>query len=304
MAEAAKAPFRERLDAFIKGAKCIHKGDVEALHGTRVASRRLRELIPLLALDHDTSGTLCRQLGKVIKQLGKVRELDVLGLAIAELSREGGYSSTVLKQLSENVETEQTVARERLAAKLPPETLKRIAAKLRRVAKCLESDDRKTHPRIVRGPRRPWLLALDARVARRATDLRSAIEAAGAVYIPERLHEVRIALKKLRYAAEVVAEARPQRATPALETLRTAQDLLGRLHDRQVLIERARLLEASASPPALTPSKDLESLARGLEVDCRRLHAQYMRNRAMLIVIADRMGGVHSVHAASRRVAS
>jgi CHAD domain-containing protein len=304
MAEAAEAPFRKRLDAFIKGAKCINKGDVEALHETRVASRRLRELIPLLALDHDTSGTLCRQLGKVTKQLGKVRELDVLGLAIAELSREGGYSSTVLKQLSENVETEQTVARERLAAKLPPETLKRIAAKLRRVAKCLESDDRKTHPRIVHGPRQPWLLALDARVARRATDLRSAIEAAGAVYVPERLHEVRIALKKLRYAAELVAEARPQRATAAIGTLRTAQDLLGRLHDRQVLIERARFLEASASPSALTASKELESLAQGLEVDCRRLHAQYMRSRAMLIAIADRMGGVHSVHAASRRVAS
>ena len=300
----AEAPFRKRLDAFTKGAKRIHTGDVEALHGTRVASRRLRELIPLLALDHDTSGTLCRQLGRVTKRLGEVRELDVLGLAIGELSRDGGYSSTVLNQLSENVETERAVARERLAAKLSPETLKRIAAKLRRAAKCLESDDRKTHPRIVHGPRQPWLLALDARVARRATDLRSAIEAAGAVYIPERLHEVRIALKKLRYAAELVADARPQRATPALETLRTAQDLLGRLHDRQVLIERARLLEASASPPALTASKDLESLARALEVDCRRLHAQYMRNRAMLIVIADRMGGVHSVHAASRRVAS
>jgi CHAD domain-containing protein len=304
MAEAAEAPFRKRLDAFIKGAKSIHKGDIEALHDTRVASRRLRELIPLLALDHDTSGTLCRQLGKVTRRLGKVRELDVLVLAIAELSRDGGYSSTVLKQLSENVETERAVVRERLAAKLSPETLKRIAANLRRAAKCLESDDRKMHPRIVRGPRQPWLLALDARVARRATDLRSALDAAGAVYVPERLHEVRIALKKLRYAAELVAEARPQRATAAIGTLRTAQDLLGRLHDRHVLIERARLLEASAPPPALTASKDLESLARGLEVDCRRLHAQYMHNRAMLIVIADRMGGVHSVHAASRRVAS
>jgi CHAD domain-containing protein len=304
MAEPAAAPFRKRLDAFIKAAKCIHKGDVEALHGTRVASRRLRELIPLLALDHDTSGKLCRQLGKVTKRLGKVRELDVLVLAIAELSRDGGYSSTVLKQLSEHVETERAVARERLAAKLSPGTLKRIAAKLRGTAKRLGSDDTKTHRRIVGGPRQPWLLALAARVARRATDLRSAIEAAGAVYVPERLHDVRIALKKLRYAAELVSETRPQQATAALETLRTAQDLLGRLHDRQVLIERARLLEASASPPALTASKDLESLALGLEVDCRRLHAQYVRHRAMLIVVADRMGGVHSVHFTSRRVAS
>jgi CHAD domain-containing protein len=303
MANTAAALFRKPFEAFIEGAKRIHKGDVEALHGTRVASRRLRELVPLLGLDPDTSGNLGRQLAKVTKRLGKVRELDVLLLVIEELSRDGGYSSTALKQLATDVETERAVARERLAAKLPPRRLKRIAAKLRRAA--LESDDRKGHGRTVHHPRQPWLLALEARVARRATDLRCAIEAAGTVYVPERLHDVRIALKKLRYAAELVAEVRHPRVRAAIGTLRTAQDRLGCLHDRQVLIERARSLEATASPSPLTPANDLGSLARDLEADCRRLHAGYMRDRTTLILIADQMGQAQPVEASvTRRVAS
>jgi triphosphatase len=305
MAHPVAAPFRERLDAFIEGAKRIHKGDVEALHGTRVASRRLRELVPLLELDPDTSTKLGRQLGKVTKRLGKVRELDVLLLAIEELSRDGGFSSTTLMQLATDVETERAVARGHLAAKLPSERLKRLAAKLRRVAEHLESDDRTTHRRTMHRPRQLWLSALEARVARRATDLRCAIEAAGALYVPERLHDVRIALKKLRYAAELIAEARHPKARAAIAPLRKAQDRLGRLHDRQVLIERARSLEATASPPLPTRASDLGSVARSLEADCRRLHAQYMRDRATLIVIADELGGKRPIEASiTRRVAS
>ena len=140
-------------------------------------------------------------------------------------------------------------------------------------------------------------------MAHRAARVRSAIQAAGAVYVPERLHDIRLAVKKLRYAAEVLAEARHQRAPAAIGTLRTAQDLLGRLHDVEVLIERIRDLQASSSD--LTADHRLGSLAYALEVDCRRLHARYMGNRAPLIAIADRMGSAQPVDlAVNRRVAS
>ena len=56
------------------------------------------------------------------------------------------------------------------------------------------------------GPERAWLSTLEARLARRAGRVRAAIEATGAVYVPERLHGVRIAAKKLRYAAELAAD--------------------------------------------------------------------------------------------------
>jgi hypothetical protein len=79
------------------------------------------------------------------------------------------------------------------------------------------------------------------------------------------------------------------------------QDILGRLNDRHVLIERARLLQASASPPALAAHEDLESLVSSLETECRRLHAQYRRDRATLTMVADRMSGAPPVATSIRR---
>ena len=53
------------------------------------------------------------------------------------------------------------------------------------------------------------------RVARRAASLKAAIDEAGAVYLPERLHAVRIAVKKLRYAVELEHEiAGDEKLTP------------------------------------------------------------------------------------------
>ena len=69
------------------------------------------------------------------------------------------------------------------------------------------------------------------------------------LYLPERLHVVRIALKKLRYAREVGAEAvRRQHTKAELRSLKRSQDILGRLHDMQVLLDRVRQLQASLAP--------------------------------------------------------
>ena len=297
------APFQKRLDDFIEPARSIHGGDIEAVHQTRVASRRLREFLPLLGLDPDTSQKLSRQLTKITRRLGKVRELDVLSLEVDQLSCDGGYSAAALRELSADVAHERASAREHLAAKLPPKRLDEIMGRLQRIAEQLKPEPGKTSRTAIRGPRQPWLLALDARVAHRATRVRSAIESAGAVYSPARLHDVRIAVKKLRYASELRAEARRQRATQAIQTLKTLQDLLGRLHDRQVLIERARHLQASSLD--LAAADRLGALAHVLEVDCRTLHARYMNDRELLMVTAARLGGVARGGAVDRsRIAS
>src|ERR1700674_2322259 len=92
-------PFRKRLDAFAHELGRVEEGDVEAVHRTRVASRRLRELLPLLVLDPDLTRKLTRRLRKVTKQLGNVRELDVLVLLIQELAENDRYSATAFKPL-------------------------------------------------------------------------------------------------------------------------------------------------------------------------------------------------------------
>ena len=95
---------------------------------------------------------------------------------------------------------------------------------------------------------RDWRWAIDARVTHRALALKTALAEAGALYLPERLHAVRIALKKLRYAREVVAEAAGLDMKAELRSLKRSQDILGRLHDMQVLLDRIRQLQASLTP--------------------------------------------------------
>jgi CHAD domain-containing protein len=296
-------PFRNRLDAFTRELPDIERGSVEALHRTRVASRRLRELLPLVELDRDTSRKLNRRLRKVTKQLGAVRELDVLMLLIAELERSSRYPPGALKNVGAAIASARDAARERLAAKLPTAKLERLASRLERVAVPVDADAT-FRRRGASRPARSWLWALEARLARRAACVRSTIEDAGALYVPERLHDVRIALKKLRYAAELVREAGHRRVTADVAVLKGAQDLLGRLHDLEVLLAWERGVQASSSPPDLTAWRELGSLVHAIEDDCRHLHARYMRDRAALVAIADRMGaGRPSAAGVGRRAA-
>jgi CHAD domain-containing protein len=234
-----RAPFRKRLDAFTRELAGVEESNVEALHHTRVASRRLRELLPLLELDRDVTRKLSRRLRKVTKGLGTVRELDVLKLLIQELAEDGRYTPTALRQLAAAVAQERAGARERLSAKLPTARLERLARTLERVSERLASGDSESGQRRTKGASRAWLWGLEARVSLRGACVRAAIEAVGGVYAPERLHGVRIAVKKLRYAAELVAEATRKRIGADIAVLKAAQDLLGRLHDLEVLLVRA-----------------------------------------------------------------
>jgi CHAD domain-containing protein len=282
-------PFRERLDAFSGAARGIDKGDVEAVHKTRVASRRLREILPVLALDSDIGQKLSRRVKRVTRRLGVVRELDVLMLMIEELGRDSRYSSAALNQVSAGVQRDRVAARERLAAKLPLLKIDRLARRLKRAAEQRESGTDQGGPKgRVRLSGRAWVWAVEARAIRRAARVRVAIETAGTAYDPERLHDVRIAVKKLRYALELVAYGRSQRESRDIDGLKATQDLLGRLHDLEILIRRARHEQASLSPLTLIAWRELDSLISALEDDCRTLHAHYMSDRLELLRIAHR----------------
>jgi hypothetical protein len=59
--------------------------------------------------------------------------------------------------------------------------------------------------------------------------------------------------------------------------LRDIQRMLGRLHDLQVLLDCVREVEASGEVDAERTS--LDAFAQMLEVECRRLHAEYVVRR-------------------------
>ena len=291
--------LKTRIDRFTRMLPGVEAGEVGAIHGARVASRRLRELLPMLQLDHDTTRKLERRLRKVTRRLGPVRELDVLLPLIDELheSRRGGQRA--LKQVADAVRLARGAAQDQVAGKAAAAELRRVSRRLDSAAKHLEQAD--TRPST-----RGWQWALEARVARRASALRAAIDEAGAVYLPERLHAVRIALKKLRYGVELWLESGGSKENADLRRLKRTQELLGHLHDRHVLITYVRREQAALAPLDVAPSdpkvwSELDALITSLENNCRTLHARYVRDRAALIALCDRLATRSDRDEAARR---
>jgi CHAD domain-containing protein len=283
--------LRTRLDRLTRSLRAIDDGDVRSLDRVRTAARRVRELLPLLELHPDRARKIGRRLRKVMRRLGTVRELDVVMLLIDELHVSRRSHSAALSRVGVAVSTQRDEARTRLFEHEPADGLRRIAKRLGKAADDLQEKSSKA------ADARAWRWAVDARVARRGSQLRAAIEHAGGVYLPERLHAVRRALVKLWYSLELATELNAARraksaaeqVTPDERLLRRGEDILGKMRDLQALIEHVRETQAAVSPPNLTVWHEFDMLARTLDDDCRRLHARYMRMRSPLMAIADKL---------------
>jgi CHAD domain-containing protein len=287
--------LQKRLDQFTSLLHELGEGDVRALHRTRVASRRLREILPVLQLKADLSSRLGRRLKHVTEELGRVRELDVLLALVSELRDTGRHDTQALRRVALALAAELGEVRDKLDERLPLSELQRIGRKLEKVGHDLKG----------RKPSKGWRWAVEARVTRRAEMLVRALDAAGSIYLQERLHDVRIALKKFRYALEISGEASGVRMTAEVKALKKSQDILGRLHDLQVLVDRVRQIQPAVALPDLTTWRKMDGLVTALENDCRRLHAKFVHRQGQLRAICERVARADgSTAAAKRAVAS
>ena len=269
--------IRQRLNALSQALPGAKQGDPQLLHHARVATRRLREALPLVV--HGEKGRkLERNVRRLTRALGPVRELDVALEMLDALSADTDAPRGAIAKLRQVVREE----RQRMHAEMCTRVDRVDMDKLRRRA---SAGARKgsSHPRR-RNPKR--VTDAEVRAARRALRLHEAIENAAGLYLPDRLHEVRVAVKKLRYALEVSRELKGSRATARIQTLKEAQDLLGHMHDHEVLIARVRGVQGSKAP-TLRLSGDLDRVVRRLETECRQIHGQYIALRKKLLAIAD-----------------
>src|SRR5262249_53510147 len=156
--------LRRRLDQLTRALPGLEQGDVRALHRARVASRRLRELVPVLELDHAASGKLSRRLRKLTLRLGPVRELDVLMLGIDEMHEACRVQSSALARVGVAVSKDRDRARRRLFRRTPIQDIGRLTRKLERVVSALK----RLEASSPRGGDRNWKGAVDARLEGRA----------------------------------------------------------------------------------------------------------------------------------------
>ena len=273
-APAAEYLIRQRIAALGRALPAARAGHVTSLHRARVATRRLRAALPLVASDAK-AGKVVKSVRRLTRVLGPVRELDVALLILDELDRSGNVPGGGIDRLRASIVEE----RERLQAEVREEIddfdldkLRKQALKAARHA----GDDGRPHESTA---------ARRARIARRARRLAATIESAAGLYLPDRLHEVRIAVKKLRYTLEVAGG----RNVARVRLLKRAQDLLGRMHDLEVLIARTRSIQSSPGASTLKVSADLDRLVRRLETECRQLHGHYMAMRPALIQLCHRL---------------
>lgn len=274
--------IRERLRALEKTLPAAAKGNAEALHQARVASRRVREALPLLSTG-GRARRLLRQVRRITQALGPVRELDVALQILDEMERSGEASRPAVSRLRQVVSRERQLLHADMRRQLEGCDL----GKLRKRALGAAAPAKRRAPK--RDPVR--VARARSRAARRAARLRAAIDNAASIYLPDRLHDVRIAVKKLRYALELEHEVSRSRSTARLRALRRVQDLLGRMHDLEVLIARTRAVQGAPGAPTLKLSGELDRLVRRFETECRQLHAQYMTLRPGLVALCDQAAG-------------
>ncbi len=241
-------------------------GDDRGVHQARVATRRLREAVPVLTtgIKGSKGKKAAKKLRKLTRAMGSVRELDVTIRLIDELAAADDLSRAALQDVRLHVEAERKVRREAMVERLGEVNTDKLNRRLASVEAAVSASDSQA-----------WRQALAGRLLTRARRLSVRIAAAGQLYAPEQLHEVRIAVKQLRYGLELAADAAVAAASALVRQLKKVQEVLGRLHDLQVLQTHVAAVHVSA-PGRSAPHHGLAAIAGRIEEQCRILHGKYV----------------------------
>jgi CHAD domain-containing protein len=270
--------LEQRLTTLLDAIPAAQAGDMRSVHQARVATRRLREALPVLraSVDPGALTRVRRQVRKMTRALGPVRELDVALAHLDELAGRGLVSPRALARVRQDLVRERLSRRRAMLSAITPGRLERLRQGLGHVSAEPEK------PQIS-----PAVHEAAMQVGKRAQRLAAAIDRAGSLYLPDRLHAVRVAAKKLRYTLEIACELKRSRSTARLAQLKRLQDLLGRMHDYEILIDRTRHVQGELAGSDRKLSTELDTLIRKLEAECRKDHAAYMRRRPSILKLCE-----------------
>jgi CHAD domain-containing protein len=249
----------------------VYDGVADAVHDSRVATRRIRELLALVPAipGRDGERDVASDYQKMGRALGKVRDIDVQIALISDLevhAPETAPSMVVVRQDHEQ----------------------RRLKKMRRLIKTLERLDVDAllhfvgdgHPAGLRTrlTSRGWQQQIRRLAVERSRTAFDAIAHATGVYFPRRAHTARIAIKQLRYAAEIALRTGFGEMRSTISVLKRGQEVLGDLHDKQVLADNLR----SYTKREGIDKDHLELTRKVLEGEVLALHADYLCRREKL----------------------
>ncbi|WP_243789869.1 CHAD domain-containing protein [Saccharopolyspora gloriosae] len=243
IAEHVRAALDARLRTLLEHQAGTRSGESpEQLHQMRVSVRRMRSVLKSAApfLDQHWSEPLRAELGWLGRELGVVRDLDVL---LARLHRDAAEFEAAQResaaQLIGALEAEHRAARESLQAALNGD---RHRSLLNALAEAVHD------PLPASDVEHCGTRELRALVAKQYRKLRRTVDELGAEPTDAELHELRILGKRLRYTAEL---AEPVFGKPMRQLLNVAkhfQDVLGEHQDACVAEQRVLELLTDLGP--------------------------------------------------------
>jgi len=249
----------------------VYDGLADAVHDSRVATRRIREVLALVPAipGRDGERDVATDFQKMGRALGKVRDIDVQIALIKGLevhAPESAPSMVVVRQDHE----------------------RRRLMKMRRLIKTLERLDVDAllhfigdgHPSGLRTRlmARGWQQQIRRLAVERSRTAIEAIAHATGVYFPRRAHYARIAIKQLRYAGEIGLRIGLSEMGSAIGPLKRGQEILGDLHDRQVLADHL----ASYAKRQGVDNDHVTLTRKVLEGEVLALHTDYLGRREPL----------------------
>ena len=219
---------RKRLEKFAAlMPRVIVADDAETIHDVRVWSRRLQQILSMLAPQpggKNKPRKLVRGLRRIRKILGRPRNLDVMTQLVQEKIDAAGNPVVrdAWDQLRAHLLGRRARAIERSREKLRDFDLVNFADRARA---------------LIDGAGEAQDNSLAKSVDSALAEWRAAIATAKAEPETEEVHALRIAGKRLRYRIELLAELGDGPAKLWVKSLKILQDQLGSWHDRQVLLE-------------------------------------------------------------------
>jgi len=244
---------RKRLERFVTFVpKFLVNDDAGTIHDLRVWSRRLQQTLRSLSCRPKprASRKLIKILRRVRHALGALRNLDVnTELAQNRLEK---AQSPISRDAWEVLRQHWHDNRGALLAGARQEVAKYdLVAFIERAQKLLSRADIDLDPTA----------KLEKAVMASLTDWDGARGLASENRSVENLHGLRIATKRLRYRAEILAEVGTASMKPMVKDLKEMQSTLGDWHDRSVLLQS--IAEFIAQPDFLAAHPEMGSALLG-----------------------------------------
>jgi CHAD domain-containing protein len=225
------------MNRVLKELETVQKApEPDAVHDLRVAIRRCRSVAAVMEeVDPDPAWPDLRKLGKkLFRQLGDLRDTQVLEEWTTQLGSESDAIREGLLAGFAAQEKEFEQATLKAADKFDEKSWRRLERKLRRRSRLVPLDG----------------LAAECLALERLEAVKELHARALRAEKPEAWHALRIGVKRFRYTVESLL---PSRYLEWAENLKRVQDLLGEVHDLDVLF--AKVAEIAGAADGLDESR-------------------------------------------------